>query len=218
MHFCVHCGAPLERIFSTLCFQCNNNDELSGPYCIMCGATCEQIFHSKSEVVPAAGVQEKLGDRVPKIETFSIPPLSGILYRKEMILAALCFGVTLGYTFVFLSKLSGGVGNIKIADKRPTSGLTIYTKQPYATIAIENEQHRLLLSTKLNAEGSLTLKTLPSGHYILKITAPSHQSISEKVTIVEGNPTVLDLPKLFDLTHTVSSPPAPQKPSNQINY
>ncbi len=196
MHYCGQCGASLKRIFSTLCSQCNNNDELNGPYCIMCGASCEQISHPNSDVLSEPIPTVELVDRAQTKEDAPRTWMPRITNHKEVILAGLCLGIAVGYSLIFLSRLSGGGGGTTSSDNKGIGqALTIHTQEPYASITIEDDQHRHRVSTNLKADGSLTLSTLPSGHYIISVAAPNHKAILKSVTIIEGSPTVLDFAK-----------------------
>jgi hypothetical protein len=213
MHFCVYCGAALKRIFSTLCLNCNSNDELNGPNCIMCGASCDLVFYPKPETALDSVSQVPLGDRDAQAPSSPATWMTRLVKRKEIILAALCLSIFTVYGCVFLSRLYG-VGRPKKPESKLISpGLIIFTKAPYATLVIEDEQYHPLTSTKFKPDGSLVLDKLPSGNYILKIAAPNHKAILKRVTITKGNPTVLGFPKPLELPPQPKPIQLPPQPS-----
>jgi hypothetical protein len=104
MHFCVHCGVALRRIFSTLCLKCHNNDELNGPYCIICGACCDSLPTADQDIDHHSIPSVQIIDRVlPKHSSFSW--VRQITSHKEVLLVVLCLSIAIGYSLIFVSKL-----------------------------------------------------------------------------------------------------------------
>jgi hypothetical protein len=209
MSFCLGCGKnlklPLTATTGNACPRCGRFDQLSTRYCIFCSADTVSSA-AGTAVGPAAATR---GD-IAKFSWEMDQPLPtgelavGNAMRTAVVgqtaavsVAALTAAVIGGVLALFAAPM---IQRAVAEGAWKNSSLQIYARQPRAQISIEPTQEPARFTVgKLGPGGALSVRDVPNGHYLVKVSAPDFQTTvfglqdDEHPTTI-GYPDVIDLP------------------------
>lgn len=219
MQFCIYCGAGVtpeaekKRTQNPLtwrtCVRCGQTDELNQNFCIFCSG---KIVVPGSDSQPDTNAYKKFSWELEQIDASKLveksspskpqqPPVKYKVKRNKdnnkshigiaIFLAVL--GIAAGAGLSFLIGQSGLERVVLQSTSWKNKDLVVYTTEPDANIAIQDEAERVHILTKSDSVGALSLADLTPGKYVMTITSP-RGVVRVKFPVVENRTTVLGFP------------------------
>jgi hypothetical protein len=206
--FCVHCGEKTGTYFSSECPNCGSTDLLNGPFCVSCGAATSV---GKIKVPTASGFswskKTKGGTLYNKL-TESLEQEASDLNRGpgRLRFLAIASGVICGALLALGLSHSETFQRMATRLEWPMQGLVIYSDEPYANMNLKAIDSNLATESvsfdgSLGASGSIALKAIPAGSYLLTLSSAGKQSLVQPVTVSQGHPTIVGFPERLKLPH-----------------
>ncbi|HEY9717719.1 MAG TPA: zinc ribbon domain-containing protein [Trichormus sp.] len=213
MSYCLGCGKnlklPLTATTGNACPRCGRFDQLSTRYCIFCSADTASSAASTA-IAPAAATR---GDIAKFSWEMDQPRATGEIAVNNAMRTAVVGQTTSVSVAAVTAAVVGGVlallaapliqrGMAESAWKN--SSLQIYARQARAQVSIEPTQEPSRFTVgKLGPGGALSVRDVPNGHYLVKISAPDFQTtvfgLQDDVEVDPQHPTTIGYPEVIDL-------------------
>ncbi|MBK9144738.1 MAG: zinc ribbon domain-containing protein [Candidatus Melainabacteria bacterium] len=208
MSFCMYCGTGLsgtgERAGTAdlrslvPCLKCGKADELSKSFCVFCGA---EIYVPGSSA-PDSSAFKKFSwelQRIDDIDVLRADPEQPIkkAHRQKAVNWTLLLGL-LGILSGAGAAFALGGHTLQTAYLKlvlPAEGLVIYASPSATSYVLESEDKKFFLTGHSGRDGSISIKDVPPGKYTVRLSAPGHKTVRQKVPVEAKRTTLLGYPE-----------------------